>query len=620
MTMPSSSADNPTKLFWALRDGQCSPEDVAKLEELARKDPDFRKAYIDFTVMCGVLRYMRASPNNTSFAGGESVAPAPLPQVDCAMFGAATRGIGHFASGWPLAYSMATLLLATGLLLGSLITISPPEQFARQLDSPRLLPTLLTTTVGRITGMVDCVWEGAEDVGHGTVGREDHRLSPGRRPEGLVEGKGGSLQNTASDHNQSQTALAQRKMSPSIKPKSVIALGDQFTLRSGLLEITYDTGAKVILQGPVTYKVDSAAGGYLSVGKLTAKLEKKPGIPAHQKSEILNQELFTITTPTAIVTDLGTEFCVEAHKDNTADVSVLSGKVDLIARQGNSRQRLQADGCGSVRAARVEAAGSKGKQRIVPMAFDPHRFVRTMSRSSAAKQTEANDPRVLVQSRFNLSTQGWMASDEGGGLTYSNDAGNPGGCIETGWTPRGANTFYFIASPMFSGNRSAAFGGRLMFDVFTTFVDPKDTSPEKAMWLGSPLVILRSHNDSIATDLVSPIKYGQWNSMSIPLNASGKWYRLSQDRALEGLQTDRTPVSDDTLRAILSNLDSIWIRAEYLHGYDIGRLDNVLLVTPDYSLSGKQQSTTADSTLEPGKNGERVLDAPPQTSPISGTK
>ena len=53
-----------------------------------------------------------------------------------------------------------------------------------------------------------------------------------------------------------------------------MSLGDKFALASGLMEITYDTGAKVILQGPVTYEVESN-GGYLSVGKLTGKLEKK---------------------------------------------------------------------------------------------------------------------------------------------------------------------------------------------------------------------------------------------------------------------------------------------------------------------------------------------------------
>ena len=60
-----------------------------------------------------------------------------------------------------------------------------------------------------------------------------------------------------------------------INHKPLVSLGDKFALASGLMEITYNTGAKVILQGPVTYEVESVAGGYLSVGKLTARLEKK---------------------------------------------------------------------------------------------------------------------------------------------------------------------------------------------------------------------------------------------------------------------------------------------------------------------------------------------------------
>ena len=54
-----------------------------------------------------------------------------------------------------------------------------------------------------------------------------------------------------------------------------MALGDKFALASGLMEITYDTGAKVILQGPVTYEVESKDGGFLSVGKLTARVERR---------------------------------------------------------------------------------------------------------------------------------------------------------------------------------------------------------------------------------------------------------------------------------------------------------------------------------------------------------
>ncbi len=54
-----------------------------------------------------------------------------------------------------------------------------------------------------------------------------------------------------------------------------VPLGRKYALSSGLMEITYHTGAKVILQGPVAYEVTSRDGGYLAVGKLTARLEKK---------------------------------------------------------------------------------------------------------------------------------------------------------------------------------------------------------------------------------------------------------------------------------------------------------------------------------------------------------
>ena len=41
-----------------------------------------------------------------------------------------------------------------------------------------------------------------------------------------------------------------------------------------VLEITYNTGPKVILQGPCMYDVESSRGGFLSLGKLTARVEK----------------------------------------------------------------------------------------------------------------------------------------------------------------------------------------------------------------------------------------------------------------------------------------------------------------------------------------------------------
>ena len=59
-------------------------------------------------------------------------------------------------------------------------------------------------------------------------------------------------------------------------------MGRKYALASGFMEITYDTGAKVILQGPCIYEVESTTGGYLSLGKLTARVEKKSEVVSGQ--------------------------------------------------------------------------------------------------------------------------------------------------------------------------------------------------------------------------------------------------------------------------------------------------------------------------------------------------
>ena len=64
-----------------------------------------------------------------------------------------------------------------------------------------------------------------------------------------------------------------------------VPLGRKYKLDSGLMEITYDSGAKVILEGPCTYEVESRAGGYLSLGKLTARVEKERSEVRGQRSD-----------------------------------------------------------------------------------------------------------------------------------------------------------------------------------------------------------------------------------------------------------------------------------------------------------------------------------------------
>jgi hypothetical protein len=128
-----------------------------------------------------------------------------------------------------------------------------------------------------------------------------------------------------------------------------IALHDKLSLKSGLLELEYDTGARVILQGPCSFTIDSATGGFLKVGKLTAKMEKKVVSSQLSVARKTNPQppvsslqppapVFAVRTPNAIITDLGTEFGVEVFKSGMTRSHVFQGKIMFAAaRNGGAR-------------------------------------------------------------------------------------------------------------------------------------------------------------------------------------------------------------------------------------------------------------------------------------------
>jgi hypothetical protein len=166
-----------------------------------------------------------------------------------------------------------------------------------------------------------------------------------------------------------------------IKQNSPLRLGDGLALRSGLLEITYDTGARVILQGPVTYEVESPSGGFLSVGKLTARLEQKSEVKgqrsesANHPSEIIHQK-FAVRTPTAVVTDLGTEFGVEVDRQGRTQSHVFRGVVRVQTLGADGKPEGDAQMLRENESAQVDGSRHFSKTTVAPAATD--RFIRVL--------------------------------------------------------------------------------------------------------------------------------------------------------------------------------------------------------------------------------------------------
>lgn len=94
--------------------------------------------------------------------------------------------------------------------------------------------------------------------------------------------------------------------------------GNTIGIERGLIEIAFACGATVILEGPATFDVTDGGSGTLSRGRLVATLENPTGP-------------FAIHTPSAVVTDRGTQFGVEVDAAGKTEVRVFAGLVELAA-------------------------------------------------------------------------------------------------------------------------------------------------------------------------------------------------------------------------------------------------------------------------------------------------
>ena len=145
--------------------------------------------------------------------------------------------------GFLFSYATSALILGLALLVGWTWKTSRERRVVQ--DAPLQVPGTCVTEaplVGRITGMAGCRWS---------------KWSVVSRQWSVV------------------TESLNLQIPKSPNPNLLVTLGAKYNLTSGFMEITYDTGAKVIIKGPCTYEVESASSGFLSLGKLTARVEAK---------------------------------------------------------------------------------------------------------------------------------------------------------------------------------------------------------------------------------------------------------------------------------------------------------------------------------------------------------
>ena len=131
----------------------------------------------------------------------------------------------------------------------------------------------------------------------------------------------------------------------------------------GLVEITYNCGARVTLEGPAAFDVDSPNSGILHLGKATVRTPKAADRP-----------LFCVLSPTALVTERGDcEFGLMVNQSRASRVCVFRGNVEYRHPRALGRDENPALGEPRLAAGRAHANGAYRidfiKERKLPQEF-----------------------------------------------------------------------------------------------------------------------------------------------------------------------------------------------------------------------------------------------------------
>ena len=329
-------------------------------------------------------------------------------------------------------------------------------------------------------------------------------------------------------------------------PGDELAPGQRLELKSGFAEITFDSGAQLVLEGPATLDVRSAWEAELQRGTVKANVPQ----------EAIG---FTLTNATVQVVDLGTEFSMTAGDDGAAEVFVLKGAVEVqprntahsqksVLREKQSR-RFAKNGGSEVRDSDAKFQRLARKVAMVrrarPMAYARWHFDEGDG-DLAASETNGFSAGAL---RVEGSSQHWSEGRWGKALAFD---GSTTAKLDAA-LPRGARTVAFWTrlsetAPSNDGALAGVSMGKGTFFEFLTNTRPGQGTPGALR--------LQSGNGWFIGS--TPLRDGRWHHIAAvfganPKNATKPGLALYVDGRLE------TPSGRHALRRSDENAGALWL-------------------------------------------------------------
>ena len=213
-----------------LFEGELSDSQVEELRFILRNNPSARKFYARYVAMHALLEWRNPPPLVPSGSGQSAdVQTAPVqsaPAKKSPVLGF-LGGLGNAISSYPVVFGIGllavvgTFLLLSGRFGRSAAAPGKADDVAKTDALPNGDSTPADPVVARLTGGIDCHWDGA-----------------GKSP-------------TIGDGFRS---------------------GQSLHLAAGVAEIKFDIGVKVIVQSPASFSIDTKSSMKMNAGKLTAEI------------------------------------------------------------------------------------------------------------------------------------------------------------------------------------------------------------------------------------------------------------------------------------------------------------------------------------------------------------
>lgn len=313
----TSASDELWTTFGRYADGLLSPAEIAELEARMTSDPAVMQGYLLFMAVHGELAW-----THRAIASGDA---APQP----------TSGepVGRIGKLWRAAFETASLPLSLSLIVASLvisiIVLSMALWPLSEIDRQRQPHAPLSSAA--LVAQVVRDWQPRWEV------------------DGYAAGE----------------------------PVVDLAAGQRVTLRSGAAEVRFDSGALVLLRGPITILPRGDNRCELLSGDLTA------WVPQRAVG-------FTIETPQAELVDLGTEFGVGVNQQSETDLHVYEGVVEVHPRSAVAGSNVTVRQVHAGQSLRMGSDGSVGNTNGAPASS---RFLRV-------NPSQPLDPRKTEQVVF----------------------------------------------------------------------------------------------------------------------------------------------------------------------------------------------------------------------------